>query len=124
MFGTLINLLTKRPDLIVDHLFAYSALARSEIEITRRHLVRRALAGLIAAFSGLAFVVLAGVAAMLATSGQPYTPWVLWAIPGTLLVVTLIALLVALSKDKSPLRGSLSQQLQRDVQAFRGALKP
>ncbi len=133
MFGTLLNLLTtslpklltERPDLLFDHALAYAALAKSEIEWLKRQLLRRVVAAAIAFVSAIAFVVLSGVAAMLcATAPQPVAaPWVLFAVPGAMLVVTLIATVVTLSKSK-PATESLGTQVRLDLQTFRAAMEP
>ena len=133
MFGMLLNLLTthlpklltERPDLLFDHALAYAALAKSEIDAMKRELLRRVLAGAIALASTLAFVVLSGVAVMLSVTTQPQTNsmWVLFAVPGVMLVVTLIAATVALSKGRPPVE-SLGTQLQLDLQTFRAAMEP
>ena len=136
MFGTVLHWLTKflptllpkvvteRPDLIVDHALAYAALARSEIDALKRQCIRRVVAGSVALASGLAFVVLAGVALMLCVTGQPRADlvWVLFAVPGVMLVVSLIATMLALSKGEAS-EISLGAQIQLDVQAFRAAME-
>lgn len=136
MFGTVLNLLTRflpallprllteRPDLLVDHALAYAALAKSEIEAAKREWIRRVVAGAIALASALAFIVLAGVAAMLSANSQtrPDSVWVLYAVPGVMLAVALVAVLVALSKGE-PRTATLGSQLQLDVQAFRAAME-
>lgn len=135
MFGTLLNLLTtrlpklltQRPDLLVDHVLAYSALASREIELAKRQLLRRLVAGAIALASVLAFVMLAGVALMLDAVGLVQARgdrgWVLLAVPGVMLLLTLVATMMALSKDKAT-TNPLVDQLQRDLHAFRAVMEP
>ena len=136
MFGTVLNLLsrflptllpkllTERPDLLVDHALAYASLAKSEIESAKRDWIRRVVAGAVALASTLATIVLAGVALMLSVSSQIHADnlWVLYAVPGAMIVVTLIAVAVALSKG-APRTATLGAQLQLDVQAFRAAME-
>ena len=136
MFGTVLNLLsrflptllpkliTERPDLLVDHALAYAALAKSEIEAAKHEWIKRVVAGAIALASALAFIVLAGVALMLCVTAQPHADmnWVLFAVPGAMLVVTLISLVIAMSKGQ-PRTATLGAQLQLDVQAFRAAME-
>ena len=139
MFGTLLNLLTtrlpklltQRPDLLVDHVLAYSALASREIEAIKRQLLRRVVAGAIALACALAFVVLAGVALMLDAvglaqsqlQGQADRAWVLLAVPGVMLVLALVATMVALAKGKVSTE-SLAAQVQLDLHAFRAVMEP
>lgn len=136
MFGTVLNLLSRflptllpkllieRPDLLVDHLLAYASLAKSEIESVKREWIRRVVAGAVALASALAFVVLLGVAAMLGVSSPIHTDkqWVLYAVPGAMLVVTLISVVVLLSKGR-PRTATLGAQLQLDAQAFRAMME-
>lgn len=136
MFGTVLNLLarflplrlptllTERPELLMNHALAYAALAKGEIESAKREWIRRIVAGAIALAAALAFTVLAGVALMLDVTAQPHVgmAWVLYAVPGSMLVVALVSLGVALSKGQ-PKPISLSEQLQLDMQAFRTAME-
>ena len=136
MFGTLVNLLakwipsllpklvTERPDLIVDHALAYAALAKREIEAVKQQWVRRVVAGAVALASALSFVVLSGVALMLCATTQSRADliWVLFAVPGCMLVLTLIASAVAMSKGTPPTE-SLGAQVRIDLQAFRAVME-
>ena len=134
MIGTVLNLLTKslpklltqRPDLLVDHALAYAALAKAELEAVKRQMVKRAVAGAVALASGLAFVILSGVALMLcAVTPIAANPgWVLLAVPGVMLVLTVVATIVALAKGESVSSGSLAAQLRMDAQAFRSVMEP
>jgi hypothetical protein len=136
MFGTMLNLLvkflptrlprllTERPDLLVDHALAYAALAKSEIESVKREWIRRVVAGAFALASALAFIVLSGVSVMLHVTTQAHADvnWVLWAVPGAMLLVTLVAIFVALSKGE-PRSDTLGAQLQLDLQSFRAVME-
>ena len=142
MLGTLLRMLTnllpgdmphlsrlviERPDLLVDHALAYAALTKREIELAKRAVIRRTVAGAIALASTLAFLVLAGVALMLCASTQPPSEvmWVLWAVPGVMLGVMLISLVVAFAKTQEVATAqSLSTQFSADLQALRAALEP
>ena len=120
--GLLPKLITERPDLLIDHALAYAALAQREIELAKRHWVRRVVAGAIALVFALSFIVLSGVAIMMcaATEIRAGATWVFFAVPGVMLVMTLIATAIALSKRK-PRTESLSAQVRIDLQAFRAA---
>lgn len=135
MVGTLLNMLTKwipgllprlvieRPDLLVDHALAYAALAQREIEFVKQQWLRRAVAGAVAFASALSFIVLSGVAMMMCAVAQLRVDatWVLLAVPGAMLVITLIAVMVAMSKGK-PRTESLGDQVRIDVKAIRSAI--
>ncbi len=118
------KLITDRPDLLLDHALAYAALAKNEIECAKRQWIRRAVAGAVALASALAFVVLAGVAVMLCAIAQPYAEmiWVLYVVPGSMLVLALIATMVAMSKGEASTT-SISQQIKLDVETFRAAMQ-
>ena len=118
------KLVTDRPDLLLDHALAYAALAESEIECAKRLWIRRAVAGAVALASALAFVVLAGIAVMLCAIAQPYAEmiWVLYVVPGSMLVLALIATMIAMSKGEQSTT-SISQQIKLDVETFRAAMQ-
>lgn len=137
MLGTLLNLLTKwipgllprivieRPDLIIDHALAYAALAQREIESVKQHWIRRVVAGAVALASAFSFVVLSGVAMMMCAVAQfrVDATWVLLAVPGAMLAITLVAAMVALSKGTPPTE-SLGDQIRIDLKAIRSAVAP
>lgn len=119
------KLLTERPDLLVDHALAYAALARGELEAVKRQMVKRAVAGAVALASGLAFVMLSGVAVMLCAvmPGAANASWVLLAVPGLMLLVTLAATVVAMANSAPPTTGLLAAQMRLDAQAFRSVME-
>lgn len=143
MLGTVLNtlarivptllpkLLTERPDLLVDHALAYAALATTEIELAKRRWIRRIVAAAIALASVLSFIVLTGVALMLFASTQPQqgTPWMLWLVPGVMLLVAIISTVIALSggghsaTGKASLGAQVREQIQLDMQVFRLAME-
>ena len=118
------RLITERPDLLLDHALAYAALAKSELDYAKAQWIRRVVASAVALASALAFIVLAGVAVMLCVIAQPYAnmTWVLYAVPGSMLAVTLIAMMIALSTGQRSTT-SISEQIKLDVEAFRAAMK-
>ena len=67
MLVPIFNLVTHRPDLIIDHLAGYLKLAQDEVSGIKQQLIRRTIAGAIALVFAVAFIVLAGVAIMLAS---------------------------------------------------------
>lgn len=138
MLGTILNtllrfvppllprLITERPDLLVDHALAYAALAQREIEVAKRRWIRRIVASAIALASWLSFLMLSGVALMLyATTQQTGTAWVLWLVPGVMLLLAVISTFVALSSGSNGTAGDASlgtqvrDQFRLDMQAFR-----
>ncbi len=123
--GLLPKLVTERPDLLIDHALAYAELAKSEIERVKRQLIRRTVAGALAVAAALSFLVLTGVALMLCATMQLRADlsWLLLAVPGVMLVLTVIATIVAMAKGSAAKPAqSLTDQVRLDVQAFRAAM--
>lgn len=120
MLHPLFSLLVRRPDLVVEHVSGYAALAQEEAAQAASDLLQRLVAGAIAVVFAVVFLTLAGTALMLALLfGQFH--WVLLALPAGMLVLLLAALLLA----RKPLPGQrfaeLKAQVQRDAQALRAA---
>lgn len=119
MFGVILKLVTERPELLADHFLAYAALARTEIESARRRIVRRVIASAVALACGVAFLTLAGVAIMLATSLSEYSLWVLFGVPASMLLLSVLAAIAALSRDRSAERMTLVTQIHADLRELR-----
>ena len=118
MLHPLFSTLIQRPDLLVEHVSAYSSLFHQEATQAGTQLARRFIAWAIAAVFGLAFVLFAGTALMLGTLHNQFH-WVLLAVPGTALVL----MLVAVAKAKAPVTElrftELKAQIDSDIQALR-----
>lgn len=131
MLVPLFNLVTHRPDLVIDHLAGYIKLAQDEVSDAKQQLIRRAIAGSVAIVFAMAFIVLAGVALMLANTImlQPIgvqtfattspSMVVLIAVPAVALIAAIIAALVALKSGADETSVSFADHVQRDIQAFR-----
>ncbi|RZJ27103.1 MAG: hypothetical protein EOO54_00430 [Haliea sp.] len=118
MIHPIFSVLIRRPELVVDHVAGYAALAREEASSVGSEVTRRAVAWGVAAIGLLVGLVLAGVAAMLgALHGQFH--WSLLAVP---LIPVLLAA-VAMVAARKPLPGKpfseLRTQLDADAQALR-----
>jgi hypothetical protein len=118
MLHPLFSTLIQRPDLLVEHVSGYGALFHQEAAQAGSVLLKRYLAWAIAGLCGLVFVLFAGIALMLGTLQNQFH-WVLLAVPGS----TLLLLLVAIAKAKAPLTGArfteLQAQIDSDIQALR-----
>ena len=113
------SVLVSRPELVVDHLSGYAALAQQEAAALGTQILRRALAWGVAAVCFLVFFVLAGVACMLgATQGFH---WVLLLVPGAVLALGLIAMGIARKSLPTQFFTELRGQLEADAQALRMA---
>lgn len=118
MLHPLFSTLIQRPDLLVEHVSAYSALFHQEATQAGSVLVKRYVAWVIAAICGLVFVLFTGIALMLGTLQNQFH-WVLLAVPGG----ALLLMLVAVAKAKAPLAEArfteLKAQINSDIQALR-----
>ena len=129
MLVPLFNLVTHRPDLIIDHLAGYLKLAQDELNDAKQQLIRRAIAGAVALVFAVAFIVLAGVSLMLATltvaQTQPVfsTTATLIAVPTVALLAAIIAAIVAMKSNTDEPTVSFAEHIQRDMQAFRQVIQ-
>ena len=129
MLVPIFNLVTHRPDLIIDHLAGYLKLAQDEVSGIKQQLIRRTIAGAIALVFAVAFIVLAGVAIMLASlagtqqqSDFAVTP-ALVVVPVVALVAAIIAAIVAMKSGHDEPSASFADHIQRDIQAFRQVIR-
>ena len=114
------KVLIRRPDLVVDHLSGYAALAQQEASTIGSQLVRRAIAWGVAAAAFMVFLMLAGVAVMLGFM-QGEFHWVLVLAPGAALALALVAMGIARNPLPTQAFVQLRGQLEADAQALRMA---
>lgn len=120
MFHPIFSVLIKKPDLVIEHLSAYVALAKEEAESTGSHLAQRLLAWAIVLVSTAVFLILAGVAIMLGVVMDRFS-WSLILVPGFMLALALIAGTIA-RKPLPPNRfAEVRKQIDADVHALRAA---
>lgn len=112
-----------RPDLVVDHLSAYVALASQEAAATGRDLKVKVVALAVAGVAALLFVLFAGIAAMLGfVHGQFH--WALVLVPGAALLIALGAMLASRRPTPAERFAELRRQLAADIGVLRGAGDP
>ena len=110
----------RRPELVVDHLSGYAALAQQEASTLGAEVLRRAIAWGVAAAAFIVFLMLAGVAVMLGfMHGQFH--WVLVLAPAAALVLAIAALTMARKSLPTQAFVELRGQLEADAQALRMA---
>lgn len=114
----LLSVLVRRPDLVLAHLAGYATLIREEASATGSAIVRRALAWAVAILSFTVFLVLAGVAAMLAAL-HAQVHWVLLLVPGIALVLSVLAWAQARQKLPAEALSELRSQLDADIEILR-----
>ena len=115
LFATLI----KRPDLIADHVSAYLALVNQKSSGLIADWVKRGLAWALVVLGTLVTVIFSGVSLMLAALNQFH--WVLVAVPGVVLLLTLLALSRARTPVQSDRLTELKSQMSSDLRALREA---
>ena len=115
LFATLI----KRPDLIADHIAAYVELIAQETSGLTADWVKRGLAWALVAVGALVFVLFSGIALMLGVLNQFH--WVLVALPGAVLLLTLLAFSKARTSRQSDSFTEFKSQLNSDLRALREA---
>lgn len=120
MLHPLLRLALARPDLLANHASAYAGLAldnaRDVVADWQWRLVGWALLA-----GGLSLcLILGGVALMLyGAVAAPPTPWLLWAVPLTPLLIALIGAWLA-RRPGAPRRGaSVAQQFEADLSLLR-----
>lgn len=119
MVHPIFSVLVSRPELVVDHLTGYAALAQQEASTLGKEVLQRAIAWGVAAVSFVVFLVLAGVALMLgAIDGFN---WVLVLAPAVVLALGVGAMVFARKSLPSQAFSELRGQLEADAQALRMA---
>jgi len=119
MLHPVFSALIQRPDLIADHLGAYSALLRQEAGSWRADWLQRALAWVLTVAGAMVFLILSGTALMLGALQTFH--WVLVAVPGVFLALTWVALWRARAPLPADRFEAFRAQLQSDVNALREA---
>ncbi|MDO9277327.1 MAG: hypothetical protein Q7U05_02020 [Polaromonas sp.] len=115
LFATLI----KRPDLIADHVSAYVELISQETSGMTVDWVKRGLAWALVATGLLVFVIFSGIALMLGLMNHFH--WVLVAVPGAILLLTLLALSKTKTFTQTDRFTELKSQVNSDLRALREA---
>lgn len=118
MLHPLFSTLIQRPDLLVEHVSAYSALFHQEATQAGSMLVKRYLAWIFVGICGLVFVLFAGFALMLGALFNQFH-WALVAVPGSALLLTLVAIAKAKAALNEAPFTELKAQIDSDVQALR-----
>ena len=118
MLHPLFSTLVHRPDLVMDHVSAYAALAQAQAQEAGSQWLGRAIAWALVAGGALLFVVFAGVALMLGLVLDRFH-WVLVGVPGACLLVTLLAYVRTRRETTGDAFAELKAQFDDDVRALR-----
>ncbi len=117
LFATLI----KRPDLIADHIAAYVELTHQETSGLAADWLQRGLAWALVALGALVFVIFSGIGLMLGALNQFH--WALVAVPGSVLLLTMLAFLKARTPIDNDRFAELKAHMDSDLRALREAAK-
>ena len=120
MLHPLFSTLVQRPDLLVDHVSAYAALINQEAKAAGSQVLMRSLTWALAAVCGCIFLVFTGIALMLGFLQNQFH-WILVAVPGAALILTLIAVVKAKRPGPAEHFPELKAQLDSDASALRMA---
>ena len=120
MLHPLFSTLIQRPDLLVDHVSAYAALFNQEAKAAGSELLMRSLTWALAAACGSIFLLLTGIALMLGFLQNQFH-WILVAVPGAALILTMIAVFRAKRPRPAEHFPELKAQVDSDVSALRMA---
>lgn len=112
------SVLVSRPELVMEHVAGYAALAQEEASSVGSEVAKRGVAWAACASCGLVFLILAGTAAMMGAVHGDFH-WALVLVPAVPLVLAGIALSIARKPLPAKAFAELRAQLDADTQALR-----
>jgi hypothetical protein len=118
MVHPIFSLLITKPELVMEHVAGYASLMREEASSVGLEVAKRAVAWGVTLFAALVFLILAGVAAMLAVM-QDQFHWAFVVVPLIPLAISVAAFMVARKRLPEKAFGELKAQLDADAQALR-----
>ena len=118
MFHPIFSALVSRPELVLNHVAGYAALAREEAVSVGGEVVKRAIAWGVAVFCLLFFLLFAGIAIMLGAMNDEFH-WMLVLVPGVPLAIGIAAVLRARQHLPHKPFMELRSQLNADAQVLR-----
>lgn len=111
------SVLVSRPELVMDHVAGYAALAQEEASSVGTEVVKRAAAWAACGIGALLFVLFAGIAIMLGAVNGFH--WALLVVPAVPLALAGAAFMVARKRLPGRAFAELRAQLDADAQALR-----
>jgi hypothetical protein len=118
MVHPIFTVLIAKPELVMEHVAGYASLMRDEASSVGREVAVRAVAWGITLFSLLVFLILAGVAVMMAAVQEQFY-WSFVFVPAIALALAVIGFLVARKPLPEKAFGELKAQLDADAKALR-----
>jgi hypothetical protein len=118
MVHPIFSVLITKPELVMEHVAGYASLMRQEASSVGLEVTKRAIAWGVTLFSLLVFLILAGVAAMLAAV-QDQFHWAFLFVPAIALALAFVGFTVARKPLPEKAFTELKAQLDADAQALR-----
>jgi hypothetical protein len=118
MVHPIFSVLITKPELVMEHVAGYASLMRDEASSVGLEVAKRAIAWGVTLFSLLVFLILAGVAAMLAAV-QDQFHWAFLLVPAVALALAVAGFMVARKPLPEKAFSELKAQLDADAQALR-----
>jgi hypothetical protein len=118
MVHPIFSVLVTKPELVMEHVAGYASLMRDEASSVGKEVAKRAVAWGVTLFALLVFLILAGVAAMLAAV-QDQFHWAFLLVPAVALAIAVVGFTVARKPLPEKAFGELKAQLDADAQALR-----
>jgi peptidoglycan/LPS O-acetylase OafA/YrhL len=118
MVHPIFSVLVTKPELVMEHVAGYASLMRDEASSVGKEVAKRAVAWGVTLFALLVFLILAGVAAMLAAV-QDQFHWAFLLVPAVALAIAVAGFMVARKPLPEKAFGELKAQLDADAQALR-----
>lgn len=118
MVHPIFSVLIAKPELVMEHVAGYASLMREEASSVGLQVAKRAVAWGVTLFAALVFLILAGVAAMLAAVQDQFS-WAFLLVPAIPLAISIAAFTVARKRLPEKAFTELKAQLDADAQALR-----
>ena len=118
MLHPIFSVLVSRPELVMEHVAGYASLMREEASSVGLQVARRAIAWGVTLFAFLVFLILAGVAVMLAAVHDEFH-WAFVLVPAVSLAISLAGFSVARKPLPEKAFTELKAQLDADAQTLR-----
>lgn len=112
------SVLVTKPELVMEHMAGYASLVRDEASSVGIEVAKRAVAWAVTLFSLLVFLILAGVAVMLAAVDEQFH-WAFVIVPAVALAIALAAFSMARRRLPEKAFSEVKAQLDADAQALR-----
>ena len=118
MVHPIFTVLVAKPELLMEHVAGYASLMRDEASSVGREVAMRAVAWGVTLFSLLVFLILAGVAIMMAAVQDQFS-WAFVLVPAVALLLAVVGFTVARKPLPEKAFGELKAQLDADAKALR-----